>query len=36
MHPRLYIHKHFDLIINPFKYEGQESQIFTHPFQKLC
>jgi len=35
MHPRLYMHKHFDVIINPFKYKCENSQIFIHSFQKI-
>jgi hypothetical protein len=29
------MHEHFDLIINPFKYKFEISQIFIHPFQKI-
>jgi hypothetical protein len=32
MHPRLYMHEHFDLIINPFNYKCETSQILIHPF----
>jgi hypothetical protein len=35
MHPRLYMYEHFDLIIDPFKYKCETSQIFKHPFQKI-
>jgi hypothetical protein len=33
MHPTLCMHEHFDLIINPFKYKCETSQIFIHPFK---
>jgi hypothetical protein len=35
MHPKLYMHEHFDLIINSFKYKCETSQIFIHPFKKI-
>jgi hypothetical protein len=35
MHSRLCMHEHFDLIINPFKYKCEISQVFIHPFQKI-
>jgi hypothetical protein len=35
MHPKLYMHEHFDPITNPFKYKCEASQIFIHPFQKI-
>jgi hypothetical protein len=35
MHRRLYKHEHFGLIINPFKYKCETSQIFIHSFQKI-
>jgi hypothetical protein len=34
MHPRVCVHKHFDLITNPFKYECETFQILIHPCQK--
>jgi hypothetical protein len=34
MHPRLCMYEHFDLIIDPFKYKCETSQIFRHLFQK--
>jgi len=35
MHPRVCMHKHFDLITNQFKYECETFQIIIHPFQKI-
>jgi hypothetical protein len=35
MHPKLCMHEHFDLIINPFKYKYETSQVFIHPLIKL-
>ncbi len=35
MHPRFCMHERFDLIINPFKYKCETSQMFIHPFQKI-
>jgi hypothetical protein len=35
MHPKLYMHEHFDLITNPLKYKCENSQIFIHLFQKI-
>jgi len=36
MHLKFCMHEHFDLIINPFKYKCETSQIFMHPFQKIA
>jgi len=35
MHPRVCMHKHFDVITNPFKYECETFQVFIHPFRKI-
>ncbi len=35
MHIIFYMHEHFDIIINPFKYKCETCQIFIHPFQKI-
>jgi hypothetical protein len=35
IHPRLCMHEHFDLIINPFKYKCETCQGFMYPFQKI-
>jgi len=35
MHPKLFMHEHFDLITNPFKYKCENFQIFIHQFQKI-
>jgi hypothetical protein len=35
MHPRLYMHEHFDLISNTFKYKCEISQNFKRPFKKI-
>jgi hypothetical protein len=35
MHPRLCMHEHFDLIINPFKHKCETFQIFIQPFDKI-
>jgi len=35
MHPRVCMHKYFDLITNQFKYECETFQIIIHPFQKI-
>ncbi len=35
MHPKLYMHEHFELITNPFKYKCETLQVFIHPFQKI-
>ncbi len=35
MHFKFFMHEHFDLIINPFKYKCVISHIFVHPFQKI-
>jgi hypothetical protein len=35
MYLRLCMHEHFDIIINPFKYKYETSQIFIHPFKKI-
>jgi hypothetical protein len=29
MHPKLYMHEHFDLITNPFKYKCDFSSFYT-------
>jgi hypothetical protein len=34
MHLKLCMHKHFDLITNPFKCECETFQVLIHPFQK--
>jgi hypothetical protein len=35
MHPKLCMHEHFDLIINPFKYKYETSQIFIHLLKNI-
>ncbi len=35
MHPRLYMHEHFDLMTNPFKYKRETSQNFKHSIKKI-
>jgi hypothetical protein len=35
MYHIFYMHKHFDIITNPFKYKYETCQIFIHPFQKI-
>jgi len=35
MHPKLCMHQHFDLIINPFKYKYETSQIFIHLLKNI-
>jgi hypothetical protein len=35
MHPRFFMHEHFDIITNPFIYKCEIFQIFTHHFQKI-
>jgi hypothetical protein len=35
MHPKLCMHENFDLIINPFKYKYETSQIFINPLKKI-
>ncbi len=33
---KIYMHEHFDLITNPFKYKCEISQVFIHLFQKIA
>ncbi len=35
MHFKLCMYEHLDLIIYPFKYKCETSQVFIHPFQKI-
>jgi len=35
MHPRLCMHEHFLLIITPFKYKCETSQVLIHSFKKF-
>jgi hypothetical protein len=35
MHPTLYMHEHFDLMINPFKYKCETSQNFKHLIKEI-
>jgi hypothetical protein len=36
MHPKLYMHEHFQKFTSPFKYKCETFQVFIHPFPKNC